>query len=102
MKSRKGERNGKIEVAQLRAARAMLGWSQHDLSSRSGISARTIAAVELVTVKPKAETLQRLVACLQDAGIRFSRTREFWPQIALRPSSDDGDNASSGPIAEEV
>lgn len=76
----------KIDVAQLRAARAWLGWSQQELADRAGVSPRTVAAIELATTKPKPETIRQLAECLQEAGVKFSRTRDFWPQIALRPS----------------
>jgi hypothetical protein len=58
---------------QLRAARAMLEWSMEELSTRSGVSARTIARCEtgegvpLVSVR----TLRRLVQAYEREGIEF-------------------------------
>jgi transcriptional regulator with XRE-family HTH domain len=66
----------------------MLGWSQQDLADRSGISARTVAAVELATNTPKRKTILQLAECLEAAGIRFGRTREYWPFVALKPSAE--------------
>lgn len=97
MKSSQAKPLTKIEVSQLRAARALLGWSQQELACRAGISARTIAAIESAATKPKAETIGRLASCLEEAGIRFSRTREFWPQVALRPSMVDVGAAAAKP-----
>lgn len=87
----------KIDIAQLRAARAWLGWSQQELADRAGVSPRTVAAIELATVKPKPETIRQLAECLQEAGVKFSRTRDFWPQIALRPSTVDIGAAAAPP-----
>lgn len=94
--------NSKVEIGQIRAARAMLGWTQRELAERAEISQRTIAGIELATVKPKAETLQRIVACFQAAGIKFSRTRDYWPQVALMPSSSDVENDSPDVIDEDA
>jgi transcriptional regulator with XRE-family HTH domain len=60
-----------ITAGQLRAARALLGWSQHDLSRVSGVGRRTIADFELGTRDPLTSTLNLLVGPLLLAGIRF-------------------------------
>lgn len=101
MAPHRGPRGPKIDAPQLRAARAWLGWSQHDLADRAGVSARTVAAIELGTVKPKRETIEQLASCLQGAGLSFSRTREFWPQMALRPASGGGEGAELQPDDEQ-
>jgi DNA-binding XRE family transcriptional regulator len=65
--------------AQLRAARALLGWSQADLSAVSGISPRTLKAMELapdlVSAPGRPATLLRLLRALAAAGIRFQQGR---------------------------
>ena len=60
-----------ITAAQLRAARALVGWSQYDLSRASGVGRRTIADLELGTRDPLTSTLNALLAPLMFAGIRF-------------------------------
>ena len=60
-----------ITAAQLRAARALVGWSQHDLSRASGVGRRTIADLELGTRDPLTSTLNALLAPLVLVGIRF-------------------------------
>ena len=60
-----------ITAGQLRAARALLGWSQHDLSRASGVGRRTIADVELGTRDPLSSTLNAVFVALMVAGIRF-------------------------------
>ncbi|ODT27068.1 MAG: hypothetical protein ABS54_06410 [Hyphomicrobium sp. SCN 65-11] len=60
-------------VPQLRAARALLGWSQDDLAARSGVSKPTIARLELGTGKLAgyASTRDKVVGALEAAGVTF-------------------------------
>ncbi len=61
--------------AQVRAARALLGWSQADLAAAAGVSPRTLKALELAPELAAAPgrpmTLQRLIDALQAAGVIF-------------------------------
>lgn len=58
---------------QLRAARALLGWSQDDLASVSGVSAPTIKRLEPGSgpVQTRDDTLAKLRVALEGAGITF-------------------------------
>lgn len=56
---------------QMRAARAWLSWSQHDLSVRSGVSQRSIAMYEAGRALPYDGTLEKLKQAFETAGIRF-------------------------------
>jgi predicted transcriptional regulator len=62
-----------ITDGQLRAARGFLGWSQSELASRAGVTLGTIHKLEKHhgTVGCRADTLARVTAALEDAGIRF-------------------------------
>lgn len=60
-----------ISPAQIRAARAMLGWSQKDLGNFSDVSAISIANIELGERAPKAQTLDKIVSAFDKAGIEF-------------------------------
>uniref|UniRef100_Q07NV3 Transcriptional regulator, XRE family n=1 Tax=Rhodopseudomonas palustris (strain BisA53) TaxID=316055 RepID=Q07NV3_RHOP5 len=60
-----------ITPAQLRAARAWLGWTQMELSARAGVSKRPIVRYELGRSVPHPETLAALQRALESAGIRF-------------------------------
>jgi predicted transcriptional regulator len=64
-----------ISVRQMKAARALLAWSQGDLATASGISAPTIARLEAEDgpVGGRAETGAALVAALEKAGVEFIR-----------------------------
>ena len=62
-----------ISVRQMKAARALLAWSQGDLAAASGISEPTIARLESTDgpVGGRAETAQALVVALEKAGVEF-------------------------------
>jgi transcriptional regulator with XRE-family HTH domain len=60
-------------VARLKAARALLGWSQGDLAMNSGVSVPTVKRLEAADgdIGGRAETGEALVAALQEAGVEF-------------------------------
>jgi transcriptional regulator with XRE-family HTH domain len=62
-----------LESAQIRAARALLGWRQEDLSKASGVGTATIQRIEksqrLMT--GYISTLVRIQAAFEQAGIQF-------------------------------
>lgn len=60
-----------ISPSQIRAARALLRWSQRDLSEYSGVSAISIANLELEEKEPKAATIQKILNAFDKAGIEF-------------------------------
>jgi predicted transcriptional regulator len=63
----------KVSIRQIKAARALLGWSQDDLAKHAGVSVPTIKRLEAVEgdIGGRAETRESLVAALQRAGIEF-------------------------------
>ncbi len=63
----------KVSIRQIKAARALLGWSQDELAVRSGISVPTIKRLEAAEGEfgGRAETREAVVAALQEAGIEF-------------------------------
>lgn len=56
---------------QCRAARAMLGISQDDLSGKTAVSKRTIAGFEMGQSHPYPRTLEAIRQVLEDEGIEF-------------------------------
>ena len=62
-----------IRSAQIRAARALLGWRQEDLSKASGVGTATIYRIEKSdsSVIGYASTFVRIQAALEQAGIQF-------------------------------
>jgi hypothetical protein len=57
----------------IRAARALLGWAQGDLARKSKVALRTIRRMEGFdgAVAARTDTLGRVVAILEKAGIEF-------------------------------
>lgn len=60
-----------ITAKQLRAARALLSWSQSDLGKQSGIAVPTIANIETESTVARKDTLAALQKTLEDNGIEF-------------------------------
>src|ERR1700686_2407832 len=68
-----------LESAQIRAARALLGWRQEDLSKASGVGTATIYRIEKSenSITGYASTLVRIQAALEQAGIEFIQSDEI-------------------------
>jgi predicted transcriptional regulator len=75
--------------AQIRAARALLGWTQAELAAKAGISATSLNNLERAAVDPKLSTVNAIRRALENAGI------EFLPGEGLRLNA--GTTASAGP-----
>ena len=60
-----------IQPEQIRAARALLDWSQQDLADAASVSKDTVKNYELSNNKPNTQTLTRIVGALEVAGIEF-------------------------------
>lgn len=60
-----------IEPAQIRAARALLGWTMDDLSGKAGVSLASIKNIERGATDPKVSTLQRIQTALEGGGLVF-------------------------------
>jgi transcriptional regulator with XRE-family HTH domain len=62
-----------IEPAQIRAARALLGWRQEDLSKASGVGSATVRRVESSSSSATSyvSTISRIQAALENAGVLF-------------------------------
>ncbi len=65
-----------ISIRQVKAARALLGWSQADLAKHSGVSAPTIGRLEAEDshgpIGGRANTGAKLRAALETAGVEFT------------------------------
>jgi transcriptional regulator with XRE-family HTH domain len=60
---------------QIRAARALLNWSQSDLAERAGLSQTGIARIESGVNQPNLQTMERIAQAFDDAGIEFIADR---------------------------
>ena len=78
-----------LESGQIRAARALLGWRQQDLSKASGVGTATIRRIENSegALTGYVSTIVRIQAALEQAGIRFiddDETDGFGVRMAKR------------------
>jgi transcriptional regulator with XRE-family HTH domain len=62
-----------LHAAQIRAARALLGWRQEELAKASGIGTATIQRIEKSDrpIGGYVSTLMRIQSAFEEAGIRF-------------------------------
>jgi len=62
-----------LDPAQIRAARALLGWTQEDLSKASGVGTATIQRMEKSSqaITGYVSTLVRLQEAFEKAGVLF-------------------------------
>lgn len=60
-----------IDGRQVRAARAMLGWSREELLDAAGISMSALLRLEGAMADTRVSTLSKVVRALNQAGIEF-------------------------------
>jgi len=62
-----------LHAAQIRAARALLGWRQEQLAKASGVGTATIQRIEKSAgpIGGYVSTLMRIQSAFEQAGIRF-------------------------------
>ena len=60
---------------QIRAARALLDWTQDELATKAAVALRTIRLFEAGDRLPHQQTLDRLQGALEEAGVQFLETK---------------------------
>jgi predicted transcriptional regulator len=62
-----------VTTRQIKAARALLGWSQAELAKHSGVSEPTVARLESVDgeLGGRENTVERIRSAIEKAGIDF-------------------------------
>jgi len=80
-----------LSSSQIRAARALLGWSGTDLAEKSAVGITTLRRYELQKGIPSANTsvLLTLKNTLENAGIEFTGDPLVNPGVTLRIKRDD-------------
>jgi len=74
-----------VSVAQLRAARGLIGWSQSDLAREAGLSLPTVKRVETdLGVRVSDEAKMRLRNALEAGGVEFLDENGGGPGVRLR------------------
>jgi DNA-binding XRE family transcriptional regulator len=80
---------GVITLAQIRAARALLGWNQTDLATVLGVSEIAIKNLERGATDPRVSTVNRIQEAFDRAGVIFLDTgdiRDGGPGLRLKRS----------------
>jgi transcriptional regulator with XRE-family HTH domain len=80
------ERNKPLTSAQIKAARALIGWTAEDLARRSAVSLRTIRRAELAK-RETSMTLPNELAvrrALESGGVEFIDENGGGPGVRLR------------------
>ena len=78
-----------LTAAQMRAGRGLLGWSQRDLASHSGLPLSTIKNIERGASDPRASTLAAIEKALGDV-LRHLEARQPGPDVLLRSCTLNG------------
>ena len=76
----------KVSIRQIKAARALLGWSQDDLAAAADISVPTIKRLEALDglLGGRADTATKIVNALDSAGVEFIAENGGGPGVRLR------------------
>ena len=75
-----------ISIRQVKAARALLGWSQSDLAERSGLSEPTIARLEAIDgeLGGRKGTAAKIRKAIETAGVEIIEENGGGPGVRLR------------------
>lgn len=85
----------KISGRQLAAARSLLNWSQQHLATAAGVTQQTIALWETEQQVPRASTLARVMAVIEERGVEF--TNGGAPGVRFKPKPNaSAENESAG------
>lgn len=85
----------KISIRQVKAARALLAWSQSDLARASGISEPTIKRLEASdgSLGGRADTAEKIKAALEAAGVIFLAAGSQGPGVRLKRGKVDAEGS---------
>ena len=71
--SRRIQDDRQLFAAQLRAGRAVLGWSQTDLGERIGVTQRAVYRIEDGATRPRQLTRPRIEKAFGETGVKFKK-----------------------------
>lgn len=74
--------------AQCRAARALIDWSQLQLSERAGVGIVTVRQLEAGTHASRRATVEVVRRALEAAGVEFIEENGAGPGVRLKNRSD--------------
>ncbi len=67
-----------LKPRHVRAARALLDWTQEDLAQRACVVRRTIVAIETGSARCRPRKIQAMLAAFKAAGVDFA----FGPEVS--------------------
>ncbi len=73
----------KISGAQIKAARALLNWSQEDLANKASLTMTPVSRMEREVVNTRKGTMKLISMALEEAGIEFTNGEE-WVGVRLK------------------
>lgn len=85
-----GDRQRMPSAAQVRAARALLDWTQDDLAGAAGITPQTVRLLETGQRVPFDRTLRAMKSAFEGAGVTFVLEGKGEGVILYRDDSEDG------------
>ncbi|MCK0197758.1 helix-turn-helix domain-containing protein [Ancylobacter sp. 6x-1] len=60
-----------ITPIQMRAARALIGWTQLEVARAAGVSEMSVKNIERGVTDPRVSTLRAIQQAFEDAGVEF-------------------------------
>jgi transcriptional regulator with XRE-family HTH domain len=86
----------KVSIRQIKAARALLGWSQEALAAAAAISIATVKRLEAHDglLGGRKETEMKITSALENAGAEFIDENGGGPGVRLRKRSTSGEPTS--------
>jgi transcriptional regulator with XRE-family HTH domain len=60
-----------ITGQQVKAARALLGWSQEKMAAKADLDTRTVANLEGGNAQPSVRSVRKIQRALEEAGVEF-------------------------------
>lgn len=73
-----------IHPGQLRAARALVGWTREQLAEAAGTTTRTLARLEAGETEARPSTARAIRTALETAGVIFVQENGEGPGVRLR------------------
>ncbi len=85
-----------VSIEQVKAARALLRWSQQDLAEASGVSLPTIKRLEAETgtMGGRSATVEAIRKALEEAGVQFIQDNGGGAGVRLREPRRSGEAAA--------
>jgi predicted transcriptional regulator len=86
----------KVSIRQIKAARALLAWSQEQLAAAAAISIPTVKRLEAQDgpLGGRKETESKILSALQGAGVEFIDENGGGPGVRMRKRSHRSESTS--------